>query len=254
MAKTIAIATHKGGTGKTVTTMSLGAGLAKSGRKTLLVDLDPQGHCSLGLGVELRDSDLTLKDFFAEPTAFPIKRVIHPTGTENLFIAPSTIRLAPVGQSLYMKPKREELLKKGLTSVQNDFDFILLDCPPTLGVLAETGIVAADLVIVPCQMEARAADGLVDLLDLIYTLKGESFDDYRILITKLDSRKTVTNEVIMEQLAQWQSKFFKARIPLSESLNQMQMARKDIFSYDAKGKGAEAYRELTKEILKNGSK
>lgn len=254
MATTIAIATHKGGTGKTVTTMSLGAGLARSGKKTLLVDLDPQGHCSLGLGVELSDSDLTLKDFFAEPSVFSIKRVIHSTNIENLFIAPSTIRLAPVGQSLYMKPKREEILKKGLSSVQKDFDYILLDCPPTLGVLAETGIAAADFVIVPCQMEARAADGLVDLLDLIYTLKGENFDDYRILITKLDSRKTVTNEVIMEQLGEWKRKFFKARIPLNESLNQMQMARADIFSFDANGKGAKAYWELTEEILKNGVK
>jgi chromosome partitioning protein len=254
MAITIAIATHKGGTGKTVTTMSLGAGLAKNGKKTLLVDLDPQGHCSLGLGVELKDRDLTLKDFFAEPSTFPIKRVIHSTNTENLFIAPSTIRLAPIGQSLYMKPKREEILKKGLNSVQNDFEYILLDCPPTLGVLAETGITAADFVIIPCQMEARAADGLVDLLDLIYTLKGENFQNYRILITKMDNRKSVTNEVIMEQLSQWKQKFFKAKIPLNESLNQMQMARTDIFSYDAKGKGAKAYWELTKEILKNGNK
>lgn len=254
MAKTIAIATHKGGTGKTVTTMSLGAGLAKNGKKTLLVDLDPQGHCSIGLGVELGDSDLTLKDFFTEPTTFPIKRVIHSTSTENLFIAPSTIRLAPIGQSLYMKPKREEILKKGLNFVQNDFEYILLDCPPTLGVLAETGITAADFVIIPCQMEARAADGLVDLLDLIYTLKGVNFESYQILITKLDSRKSVTNEVIMEQLSQWKRKFFKAKIPLNESLNQMQMARTDIFSYDANGKGAKAYWDLTKEILKNGSK
>ncbi len=254
MAITIAIATHKGGTGKTVTTMSLGAGLAKNGKKTLLIDLDPQGHCSLGLGVELNDRDLTLKDFFAEPSTFPIKRVIHSTNTENLFIAPSTIRLAPIGQSLYMKPKREEILKKGLNSVQNDFEYILLDCPPTLGVLAETGITAADFVIIPCQMEARAADGLVDLLDLIYTLKGENFQNYRILITKMDNRKSVTNEVIMEQLSQWKQKFFKAKIPLNESLNQMQMARTDIFSYDAKGKGAKAYWELTKEILKNGNK
>jgi chromosome partitioning protein len=152
-----------------------------------------------------------------------------------------------------MKPKREEILKKGLNSVQNDFDYILLDCPPTLGVLAETGIAAADFVIVPCQMESRAADGLVDLLDLIYTLKGENFENYRILITKLDSRKTVTNEVIMEQLSQWKRKFFKTKIPLNESLNQMQMARTDIFSYDANGKGAKAYWELTKEILENGS-
>lgn len=254
MAKTIAIATHKGGTGKTVTAMSLGASIARAGKKTLLVDLDPQGHCSLGLGVEIENSDLTLKDFFSEPLAFPLRRIIRTTHLDNLFIAPSTIRLAPVGQSLYMRTKREEVLRRGIAPIQKDYDFILIDCPPTLGVLAESGIEAANLIIIPCQMEARAADGLVDLLDLISALKGEDFEEYRILITKIDTRKTVTNEVIMTQLAQWKDKFFETMIPLSEPLNQAQMERTDIFSFDPKGKGALAYEALAKELLRYDAK
>jgi chromosome partitioning protein len=252
MAKTISIATHKGGTGKTVTAMALGAGLAKAEKKTLIVDLDPQGHCSIGLGIELSDSELTLRDFFSEPSAFPLKKVIKKTHLPNLFIAPATIRLAPVSQSLYMRTKREEILKKGLTPIQSEYDFILIDCPPTLGVLTEAGIDASDIIIVPCRMDARAADGLVDLLDVIFTLKGERFDNYRILITQYDSRRSVTNEAVMTQLAPWKDKFFKTFIPQSEQLNQAQMERTDIFTFDSKGKGALAYEELAKEILNYG--
>lgn len=253
MAKTIAIATHKGGTGKTVTAMALGAGLARVGKRVLLVDLDPQGHCSLGLGVEIEEGNLTLRDFFSEPGAFPLKKVIQGTHIPNLFIAPSTIRLAPVGQSLYMRTKREEILKKGLAPIQSEYDFVLIDCPPALDVFTELGINAADLVIVPCKMEARAADGLVDLLDKIFVLKGEGFDNYRVLITQLDVRKSVTNEVVMTQLAPWKGRFFKASIPQSEQLNQAQMERTDIFSFDAKGKGALAYEALVKEVLSYGT-
>ena len=183
MAKTIAIATHKGGTGKTVTAMALGAGLARTGEKSLLVDLDPQGHCSIGLGIEVDEQELTLRDFFSEPSAFPLKRVIKKTHLPNLFIAPATIRLAPVSQSLYMRTRREEILKKGLVPIQKEYDFILIDCPPTLGVLTESGIEASDLIIIPCRMDARAADGLVDLLDVVYTLKGQDLYNYRILLT-----------------------------------------------------------------------
>jgi chromosome partitioning protein len=254
MAKIIAIATHKGGTGKTVTAIALGAGLARAGKRILLVDLDPQGHCSLGLGVELNDSELTLRDFFSEPSAFPLKKIIKQTHLQNLFIAPATIRLAPVSQSLYMRTKREEILKKGLAPIQGDYDFILIDCPPTLGVLTEAGIEASDLIIVPCRMDARAADGLVDLLDVIFTLKGEAFDNYRILITQYDSRKSVTNEAVMTQLAPWKDKFFKTFIPQSEQLNQAQMERTDVFTFDPKGRGALAYQELAKEIMTYGKK
>ena len=252
MTTTIAVATHKGGVGKTVTSMSLSAALARVGRETLLVDLDPQGHCSLGLGVEIEQGDLTIREFFSEPLAFPLKRIIRPTHVERLSIAPSTIRLAPVSQALYMKTKREEILKKGLQPVSSQYEFILIDCPPTLGVLSEAGINAADLIIIPCKMEARAADGLVDLLDVIFALKGEAFENYRILITHYDSRKTVTNEVVMTQLAPWEEKFFQTTIPLSEPLNQAQMERTDIFTFDPKGKGALAYEALAKEVLSYG--
>ena len=252
MAKIISIATHKGGTGKTVTSISLASSLSRLGKKTLIIDLDPQGHSSLGLGIDIDNEDITLKNFFTEPHAFPFKRTIHNTYLENLFISPSTIRLAPISQALYARTKREEILRRGLSSVQDDFDFVVIDCPPTLGVLTETGIEASDLILIPCQMEARALDAFIDLLDLIYALKSENFENFRILVTKYDGRKSVTNEAVMSQFEEWQDKFLKTKIPLNESLNQAQIAGEDIFTFEPKSKGAIAYEELAKELIANG--
>lgn len=251
-AKTITIATHKGGTGKTVTAMALAAGLARAGKKTLLIDLDPQAHSTIGLGVDIPNGDPTLREVFSDPQA-PIGRIIRKTHLELLQIAPSHIRLERLAQSLYARPKREELLKRALRDVQVGYDFIVIDCPPSLGVLTETGIAAADLVLIPSQMEARAADGVVDLLELIAVLKGDGWDNWRILLTKVDSRKSVTNEAVMAALSRWQQKILKTSIPQSEPLNQAQIERTDVFTYDPDSKGAVAYQALTEEILNHGN-
>jgi chromosome partitioning protein len=249
--KTIAIATHKGGTGKTVTAMALGAGLARAGKRTLLIDLDPQGHCSLGLGIEIADGQPTLREFFGEPPT-ALSRIVRPTRVQGLDIAPSNIRLARVAQALYMRPKREDLLKRGLKLIQEQYEFIVIDCPPSLGVLTEAGIAAADLILVPCQMEARAADGLVDLLEVISVIKGDGFNNWRILLTKFDKRKSTTNQAVLNALNEWQDHILKNTIPQSEPLNQAQIDRSDIFSFDPKSSGAMAYEALTQEILTDG--
>jgi chromosome partitioning protein len=245
---TISIATHKGGTGKTVTAMALAAALARGGHKSLIVDLDAQGHSTLGLGVELADNDPTLRDIFTDPPV-PAGRIIRRTDCPGLDILPSNIRLERVAQFLYMRPKREEVLRRALLPVAGSYEFIVIDCPPSLGAITETGIAAADLIVIPCQMEARAADGLVDLLEIISILKGETWNYWRILLTKVDHRKTTTNQAIMGALQRWQDKTFQTAIPQSEPLNQAQIARTDIFSFDAKCKGAIAYQSLTKEVL-----
>lgn len=170
----------------------------------------------------------------------------------GLQILPSNIRLARVAQSLYMRPKREELLRRGLKPIRSRYDFVVIDCGPSLGVLTEAGIAAADLIIIPCQMEARAADGLVDLLEVIGIIKGDGFDDWRILLTKVDSRESITNQAIMAALAQWEKNILKTSIPQSEPLNQAQIERTDIFTFDPKSKGALAYEALTEEILTYG--
>lgn len=248
MTRTISIATHKGGTGKTVTAMALASALARMNKKTLLIDLDPQGHSTLGLGVEVSEGNRTLRDIFTEPPT-PITKIIKQTHLNNLDVVPSNIKLERVAQFIYTRPKREELLRRAIQPVKASYEFIIIDCPPSLGPLTETGIAAADFIIVPCQMEARAADGLVDLLELITILKGETFDHWRILLTKLDGRKTLTNDAIMAALSHWDGKILSSRIPQSEPLNQAQIQRTDIFSFDAKCKGAVAYEALTNEIL-----
>src|SRR2546426_8012080 len=148
-AKVISVAAHKGGVGKTVSVMALGAALARAGKRTLIVDCDPQGHSGMGLGIAPEEGEPTLRELFSEPPT-PAKRLIRATHIPGLSLLPSTIRLARSAQYLYARPKREVLLKRGLDQVRDQFDFIVIDLPPSLGVLTECGIAAADLVVVPC--------------------------------------------------------------------------------------------------------
>lgn len=248
-AHTIAIATHKGGTGKTVTAMALGAAFARAGQTSLLVDLDPQGHATLGLGVELEEGALTMHAFLSEPPV-GLSRIIRPTHLPGLHIVLANIRLARVAPTLYMRPKREELLRRGLQSLTAQYTYIVIDCPPALGALTEAALAAADLVIIPCQLEARAADGLVDLLEVVSLLKGEEFDAWRILLTTVDNRKTTTNQAVLAALAPWATKRWTTTIPQSEPLNQAQIERTDIFSFEPKSTGARAYAALAQEIMR----
>jgi chromosome partitioning protein len=245
---TIAIATHKGGTGKTVTSMALAAALARSGNATLLVDLDPQGHSTLGLGVDVGPKQATLRELLAEPPR-PIADVVVRTTVPHLSIVPSNIRVERPAQALYMRPRREGVLRRALAQLQPAPTFVVIDCPPSLGPLTENGIAAANWILVPCQMEARAVDGLVDLLELVAILKGEAFADWRIVYTKIDTRKTVTNAAVQAALEPYKAQTLETTIPQSEPLNQAQIERADIYSYAPDSKGAIAYRTLAHEVI-----
>ena len=247
-AHTLAICAHKGGVGKTVTAMALAASFARVGKKVLLVDLDPQGHSTLGLGVDLVDDEPTLRDAFLD-RPLPLEQILRPTGTSGLDIVPSNIRLERVAQMLYTRPKREELLNRALEPLRGHYDFVVLDCPPSLGPLTEGAIGAADLVIIPTLMEGRAADSIVDLLEVVALIRGDTFNNYRILLTRFDTRKSLTNEAVQAALVDWQGHMFATRVPQSEPLNQAQIARTDIFSFNANSKGAMAYEALAQEIL-----
>ena len=144
---TIAIATHKGGTGKTVTAMGLSAALARAGQRCLLIDLDPQGHSTLGLGVEIAAGEPALHACFSEPP-LPLSRVVRSTHLPACDLAPATLRLARVAQALYMRPKREEVLRRLIAPLATQYAYIVLDCPPALGVLTEAAITAADLLLI----------------------------------------------------------------------------------------------------------
>jgi chromosome partitioning protein len=249
-ATTISIATHKGGTGKTVSAMAIGSALARGGKRTLLVDLDPQGHSTIGLGLELNDGAPTVRDVFADSAA-SVGRIIRQTHLDALDVLPSDIRLERASHLIYTRPKREEVLRRALQPVMGEYEYVVVDCPPSLGPLTESAIAAADIVIVPCQMEARAADGLIDLLEVVHIIKGDDFERWRILLTRVDNRRTVTNEVVLESLSQWKDKIFKTTIPQSEPLNQAQIQRTDIYTFDPKSKGAAAYQSLIETELRS---
>lgn len=245
----ISFSTHKGGTGKTTSSINLAAGLSRAGKRTLLIDLDPQGHSSIGLGVELSYDEPNIADVLTDrgPT---LSKILRETQIPNLHLAPSNLRLALTAESLYAKFKREERLERCLKPLKENYDWIVIDCPPALGVLTANATHASDLIAVPCQTGARALDGLSDLLNLVHLLKGDNFNHWYILLTMIDPRKTVTLEIFEEVLKPYQGKTFKTRVSISEPLNQSQIARQDIFTFDPKSRGAKDYDGLTQELLK----
>jgi chromosome partitioning protein len=248
----VCFATHKGGTGKTTSSINLAAGLARAGKSTLLIDLDPQGHSTLGMGVELDDDDINVADALSK-RALPLADVIQTTATPGLDIAPSTLRLASVAESLSTMLKREERLARVLARTTR-YEWIVIDCPPMLGVLTANAVAASNLVLVPCPTGARALDGLEDLLDLVYVLKGERYPHWRVLLTMVDPRKTVTQEIFQEQLRPFERMVLTTKILTSEALNQSQMAKRDVYTFDPRSRGAANYEALTKELLRHFSK
>ncbi len=248
----VAIINQKGGTGKTTTTINLGSGLAYQGYRTLLVDMDPQGHTTIGIGIEPDAFTESMADVLAVPRK-ELESVILATYIKGLFVAPSHIKLARAAEQVYGRIFRETILANALAPL--DYDFVLIDCPPALGVLTTNSLYAAEFIIIPCQMSRYSLDGLADLLTTIEEVKNiataEMFrgDIFRILLTMYDRRNRITNEFIMEQLRPYMEKTFSAIIMKSEALNQAHIAQKAIFDYDANSPGARDYYLLTQEFL-----
>ena len=245
----VGIATHKGGSGKTVTALNLAAGLARSGDKTLLVDLDPQGHAGLGLGIDLEYDSPNMADALI-PGGEAMDGVVVTSSIPNLDVAPSNIRLATTAEGLYSRPRREERLMNALEPVQERYRWIVVDSPPNLGSLMWNIIYASDLILIPCVMGARSADGLVDLLGLVREVKNRDPYDYRILYTIVDVRTKATIEAVRIQMDPYREKTLRTVIPRVEALNQAQIVGQDIFDFAPRSKGAEAYRQLSTEIQK----
>lgn len=244
----VAIAAHKGGVGKTVTALGLAAAWARMGSRVLLVDLDPQAHASLGLGFEVEPERSMAAVFSDPPTALlEISAPAPEVQAEALLVAPSHIRLERAAQWLISRPRRDQYLGRAL-AMAGPAELVVLDCPPSLGPLVENALAASDEVIIPCQMEARAADGLVDLLELLALVRGDEFARWAILLTRVDSRKRVTNAATLAALSPWSDRILKTRIPVCEALNQAQIARRDIFAFDRGCSGALAYRTLAWEL------
>jgi len=248
----VAIINQKGGTGKTTTAINLGASLAYQGYRTLIVDLDPQGHTTVGIGIDTESIAGSMAEVMTVPKK-SINEVVVPTYILGLDVAPAHIHLARAAEQVYTRVFREAILAQSLKDA--DYDFILIDCPPSLGILTTNSLYACDFIIIPCQISRYSLDGLADLLNTIETVKNLSIEDlyhgdlYRILLTMFDKRNRVTNEYILEQLKPYREKTFNTIIMKNEALNQSQIAQKAIFDFEPKCSGAQDHLRLTLEFL-----
>ena len=251
--KKLCIINQKGGTGKTVTSMNLSGGLAKKGLKTLLIDMDPQGHSTIGIGINPAELKGSMYDVLA--SRLPMEDVIVPSYIPGLDIAPAHIKLASGAEQLYSKMFRESILFQALRGYEDTYDFITIDCPPALGVLTVNALYASDFIIVPCQMSRYSLDGLSDLLDTIGAIKAQNGKDQEglkflgILLTMFDKRNKVTNEFILSQLEPYRERMFETVIMKNEALNQASIAQKVIFDFEPNSQGSSDYKALTMEIL-----
>lgn len=255
MGKVIAITNQKGGVGKTTTTVNLGASLAKLGNKVLLVDIDPQGNATSGVGVDKGELDHCIYNLIIGDTK--AEDVIVHTEFENLSIIPATIQLAGAEIELVSAISREEKLKRSLESIQDEYDFILIDCPPSLGLLTLNALTAATSALIPVQAEYYALEGLSQLLNTIRLVQKHLNRNLLIegvLLTMFDARTNLGVQVIEEVKMYFQDKVYESVIPRNVRLGEAPSHGKPITVYDPRSKGAELYLELAKEVLSIGEK
>jgi len=248
-ARVLAVVNHKGGVGKTTTAVNLGAWLALEGHRVLVVDLDPQANATTGLGVDPRRVSSNTYQILVNGT--PIEDAIEPTAVRNLFCVPSTIDLAGAEIELVTAFSRELRLKKALDTLEDDFEFVLIDCPPSLGLLTVNALAGATEVVVPIQCEYYALEGLGQLLknvNLIQTNLNPQLRLCGIVLTMYDGRTRLSEQVANEVRSHFPGKVFQTVIPRSVRLSEAPSFGQPIALYDPKSRGSDAYRALAGEV------
>lgn len=253
MAKIIAIANQKGGVGKTTTSINLAAGLAYLNKKILLIDFDPQGNTTQGVGHEVNLKDLTVYDCLLSDTN--IEECIKTLKRPPLDILPANINLAGADLQLaQLSEKREEKLKNALSSIKDKYDFIIIDCPPSLGLLNTNALTAADSIMIPVQCEYYALEGVTQLLQTIRLVQKKFNPNLKIegvLLTMYDARTRLSADVSAEVHKHFKEKAYKTYIPRNVRLSEAPSNGKSIFDYDITCEGARAYVALCKEVIEN---
>jgi chromosome partitioning protein len=252
MGKIIAITNQKGGVGKTTTTVNLAASLAMAERRTLVIDLDPQGNATSALGIDrasLVDQPTMYDALMGDAT---VSQVAKPTEIDYLFVAPATNDLAGAEVELVNAFARESKLKAVLAEVKGQYDYILIDCPPSLGMLTINALNAADSFMVPLQCEYFALEGLTQLLHTVSLVRqsiNPSLTEEGIVLTMFDGRNNLANEVVKEVRTHFEGKVFDTVVPRNVRLSECSSFGKPILLYDIDSKGCLAYLNLAKELL-----
>ena len=256
-AKIISITNQKGGVGKTTTTINLAAALSQLKRKVLIIDLDPQGNASTGLGIEVEDRELSTYEFLVEGA--PLEKVVMETEISGLSIVPATIDLSSADIDLISNEKRSHLLHEALRKKQENkqkYDFILIDCPPSLNILTVNAMVASHSVLIPLQSEFFALEGLSQLLLTVKEVRQTANENLRvegIVLTMFDGRNNLSKQVEADARSNLRELVFETIIPRNVRVSEAPSYSMPVLTYDPSSKGSKAYMNLAKELLANNS-
>ena len=251
MAKVVSVANQKGGVGKTTTAVNLSTILAKRGKRVLMIDTDPQGNATSGLGI---DKNVSLSVYDVIINDVEIVNTLQKTMIKNLDVCPSNINLAGAEVELVSMMSREQRLKEKIDNLKDNYDYVIIDCPPSLGLITLNAFTASDSVLIPVQCEYYALEGLGQLVNTINLVKKHLNRNLKVegaLLTMFDIRTNLSNQVVKEVSKYFENKVYKTVIPRNVKLSEAPSFGMPISVYDPRSKGAKAYDKFVKEFLKN---